>query len=219
MFTAFYFFILIVTCLVGPGIYFQKNIPGYLKFFPPFFLISLIDEFCEYWAAVKYNNNLFIYNFFWVFEICFFLFVIRQIVENVLAKKMIFLAGVIYPVLAVFSIVFITGLNVTPTVTLSFGAILIIISCCYYFFQLLRAPKVRRVWKEPAFWICAGLLFFYTCILPLVVANNVLGNQMQPVSDPKYDSIIIFIIRLYVSIQSIFYSTLIIACLCKIENL
>src|SRR5215467_13050378 len=109
MFIALYFFVLIISCLIGPAIYFQKNIPGYLKFFPPLFILTLIVEILEYWVAIKNNNNLLIYDSFWVFEISFFLFVIREIIEKAPIKRLIFWAAIIYPVLALFSILSIAG--------------------------------------------------------------------------------------------------------------
>ncbi len=214
MSSPYYFFILILGILIGLSLYFQKDVPIYLNFFPPLFLLTFIVEFIGYWTGQKNINNLPMFNFFTVFEICFFLSILRQIIGNKNVKKIILYCNLLYPLIAVANICLVSGLHAFHTVTYSLGTALIITFCLYYFYELFRAPRVGLI-RQPPFWICSGLLFFYTCSLPLAITTNML----TPYTDPRYDTIFIMMHRINMGLNCLYYSTFIIAFLCRIKNL
>ncbi len=215
MIAPFYFFILVLGILVGISVYFQKDVQGYLKFFSPFLIITLIVSFIGYSMGMKDINNLALYNFFSVFEFVFYLFVLRQIIINQRIKKIILCCGVLYPIIAITDICFVTGIHAYHTVTYGFGAILIVIFCLYHFYELFRTPRFGRLIQQPAFWICSGLLLFYAGTLPYFIAINIL----TPFANPHYDAILGMLNIINIVSNCLYYSTFVIAFLCKVKNL
>ncbi len=53
------------------------------------------------------------------------------------------------------------------TMTYCLGCLLIVIFCIYYFWELFQAPNSINLTRQPAFWICSGLLFYYACTFPI----------------------------------------------------
>jgi hypothetical protein len=161
----YYYFILlsfIVSLIVYPSI---KQ--SYLKFFPPFLFATLVIEYIGSYVGSLGKNNLIIYNFFAVVEICFYLYLISLIITNKKAKNIIRIAALLYSVFSVINIVFIQGIKGFPTISYSLGCLIIVAACIYYFLELFRLPKSIKLTKNPAFWICSGLMFFYCCGFPL----------------------------------------------------
>jgi hypothetical protein len=92
------------------------------------------------------------------------------------------------------------------TVTYSLGCLAVVSACFYYFFELFRLPKSVKLIRNPAFWICSGLLFFYCCGFPLYAFIS-LWNRVRWVIN-SFGSII--------TILNIFlYSLFTIALLCS----
>jgi hypothetical protein len=58
--------------------------------------------------------------------------------------------------------------------TYALGCLLTIFCCVYYFWELFQRPSSVNLGRQPAFWICSGLLFYYTCTFPLYGAINML---------------------------------------------
>jgi len=216
---ALYFFVLFIGALIGLTIYFQKNVPQYLKLFPALFLVTLIVEYTGYRIGLKGINNLALYNFFTIFYFCFLFLVLRLIIQRKRVKKIISYCSILFPLIAFYSNLFLTGLHVFPTVIYSIGAILITIFTCSYFYDLFKMPTKINLIRNPAFWICSGLLIFFTCSLPLLLTENLLANLTKPLADEQYYKIVNLTTYLNHGLNVIYYSTFIAAFLCKIENL
>jgi hypothetical protein len=54
-----------------------------------------------------------------------------------------------------------------PSISYSLGCLLTVGFCIYYFYELFHLPVYGNLLREPAFWICTGLMFFYICSFPL----------------------------------------------------
>ena len=160
----FIFFSLLTSLLVY---YSSKPIDNYLKLIPPFLLITLLVEILgSYLWSIK-KNNLTLYNFFSIFEFCFYLWIVSLIIQKKRVKKTIRIIIILYSISAIVNILFIQGMKTFHTVTYSLGCLLVVIFCIYYFLELFRRPKSEKLYLNPAFWICTALLFFYCCGFPL----------------------------------------------------
>ncbi|WP_133053943.1 hypothetical protein [Niastella yeongjuensis] len=107
-----------------------------------------------------------LFNTFTTFEIIFYLYIIRCCLYNLKIRKIILWVMTIYPVLVLINSAFFQ-VKTFHTSTYSFGCLLIVGACIYYFLELFQSTRSVNLLKEPAFWICSGLLFFYTCSFPL----------------------------------------------------
>ena len=72
-----------------------------------------------------------------------------------------------YPVIAFLNFFLIQKVAVFNTMTYSLGCLLIVTFCIYYFFELFQLPHSIILSKEPNFWICSGLLFYFSCTFPV----------------------------------------------------
>lgn len=161
--TVYFEFICLMFSLT---LYFRRGIPLYLKLFPPFLVITLVIEIVGWILKGKGVDTSLMYFLFIAFEFVLYLYMLYLIIRRTRAKKIILSMAFIYPVLALLSI-FIFEVNVFPSISYSIGCLLIVGVCIYYFFELFRYPSSTSLLREPAFWICTGLLFFYICSFPL----------------------------------------------------
>lgn len=161
--TVYFEFICLMFSLT---LYFRRGIPLYLKLFPPFLVITLVIEIVGWILKGEGVDTSLMYFLFIAFEFVLYLYMLYLIIRRTRAKKIILSMAFIYPVLALLSI-FIFEVNVFPSISYSIGCLLIVGVCIYYFFELFRYPSSTSLLREPAFWICTGLLFFYICSFPL----------------------------------------------------
>lgn len=147
-------------------IFFQKKAPLYLRLFPFFLLLTVVIEVSST-ELKKHLNVVLLYNFFTAFEFAFYLLVTMFIVKIPLAKKIILYTIGIYALMVVVNVFYIQ-VHHFHTITYSIGCLLIVGACIYYLFEIFQTPQAIKLWKEPAFWICTALLFYYCCTFPLV---------------------------------------------------
>ncbi|MDF2193608.1 hypothetical protein [Paraflavitalea sp. CAU 1676] len=161
-----YLYVEFISLLASLHLLFRKNTPFYLKLFSPYLLLTLIVEITS-WQMInnQVNSSDLIFPFS-AFEFEFYLFILYHIIQTPGIKKAVLYALVIYPLLAVFNIYYLQA-GVFPSFTYSLGCLLIVTICIYYFYELFHLPSSVNLLREPAFWICTGLLFFYICSLPL----------------------------------------------------
>ncbi len=56
--------------------------------------------------------------------------------------------------------------------TYSLGCLLIVAFCIFYVWELFQLKHSVNLLRQPAFWICSGLLFFYACTFPILALVN-----------------------------------------------
>ncbi len=156
----------------------KQSKPIYLQLFPFFLLISLIIDVVANYAIyiLKKKSNLFIYNPFTAFEFVFYIWLLRAIIRNKLVKNILIVLLVLYPIGAGINIYFFQGTHGFHSITYALGCLLIITFSTYYFYELFLIPEPVNLLFEPAFWICTGLLFFYSCTFPLFGLSNIVTS-------------------------------------------
>jgi hypothetical protein len=175
MFPNFYISSLLLSALAGIAVYFQKNSPLYLKLIPIFLFLAFAIEEIGLWLANRGVHTLMLYNIFSTWEFVFYLWVLRQIIRNPGIRSAIGQLLWIYPLLAFLNIFFVQKDNF-HTITYSIGVLLIVIICVYYFFELFRLEHSIKLVRQPSFWICSGLLFYYCCSYPFFAVANFWKN-------------------------------------------
>ncbi len=164
-----YIYVIAVCFLVSLTLFSKSNKGGlYLKLFPPFLFIVLVIEILTSYMASRGKNNVAIYNFFNVFEFWFYLWLLSLIITNKKVKKIVRITVLLYTVVFVINTFFVQDITTVQTITYSLGCLLIVSFCIYYFLELFILPKAVRLWNNPSFWVCFGLLFFYCCSFPLI---------------------------------------------------
>ncbi|WP_205509521.1 hypothetical protein [Longitalea arenae] len=170
------FLIIEVICfLASITLYFQASIPQYLKTFPPYMLITIAVEITGM-QFMKYKIDMsLLFTIFTAFEFEYYLLIIRYSIYKPKAKTAISWALAIYPLLVLINMLYIQP-GKFHTITYSLGCLLVVAACIYYFFEIFQSKHSVNLIKEPPFWICSGLLFFYCCTFPLIGLWNQLSG-------------------------------------------
>lgn len=158
---------------------------------------------------MKHIPNTLLSNLSTLIEIAFYLYVLREIVYAPRAKKVFQYFVIAYPLVALLD-VFIFQPGGFHTITYALGCLLIIICCAYYFLELFQRPSSVNLSRQPAFWICSGLLFYYTCTFPLYGAINLLKLFPRVILSNLLYILVLLNILLYLSFS--------IAFLCRLKT-
>lgn len=193
-----YIYFIAISFLFSLTVYIKSNrTPSYLLYFPPFLIITLTIEVIGILLSHRHQPNVWLYNFFTVFEFCFYLLLVSFVISNRKMKRVLRFTSLLYAVAASYNIIFIQRLTAFHTFTYSIGCLLIVAACVYYFFELFKMPQAIQLKSSPAFWICSGLLFFYCCGFPLYGMFNFLSGISNLIIKNFYAIIIILNIFLY----------------------
>jgi len=199
-----------IALLASITLFFQRNTPLYLRLFPLFLLLTLSIEIIGDILSFHHKSNLFLSNPLTVLAICFYLFLLHQIIRSPKVKKIILFLLCIYPAIAFFNIFFIQKMLVFHTMTYSFGCLLIVVVCIYYFFELFQLTYTTHLLSQPSFWICSGLLFYFACSFPLYGLNNLVTRtaSMETIRNLTY---------VFTLLDVFLYSSFTIAFLCRLR--
>lgn len=198
----------VVCFLASLTLFFQKSLSIYLKCFPFFLLLTIIVEIIGIVMFRQGKSNILLYNLFAVLTIDFYLFIIRSLIRSLVFRRVIFVTLIIYPILSVVNIAFFQ-IGAFHSITYSLGCLFIVAACIMYFFELFQLKYAINLLKEPAFWICSALLFFFTCTLPFFGMTNFLF-RVSPVIIQNLGAIMNII-------NFLLYSLFTIAFLCRLK--
>jgi hypothetical protein len=175
-----------VSFLLSLFLFFKKSIPVHLKGFSPFLLFSLFVEAVAAWMINRNISTTLLFNIESTIEVTFYLWVLFCLVSGKIAKRILFYLVVIYPTLSFIDIIFIQGKEDFHSISYAFGCLLIVFFSIIFFYQLFSKPKAITLTREPDFWICTGLLLFYSVTFPMFVFVNfmkdfppILANNVQ----------------------------------------
>jgi hypothetical protein len=199
----------VIALLASLTLYLQPTNSLYLKLFPFFLFIITILSFIIGYLFLKSKNNAILFNLYSTLEFCFYFFVFGQIIFNKKIKKIIYFILLAYPILEVYTIFSIHKIDVFTHLTYSLGCLLIVFFCIWYFFELFQLTHAVNLLKDPDFWICCGLFFYYACNFPIFSLLNFLKTPSN------------IIIKNISSISNLLdvclYSSFTIAFLCRIK--
>jgi len=167
------FFVGVMALLASLTIYRQDRSDLYLRLFPFFLFIVAICAGIISFLAYRRIPNLMLYNPLTIFQCCFYFFVLYRIIQNPVVKA---IAGYLvwtYPIVSALNILFVQKNNTFHSVTYSLGGLFLVALCIFYFFELFQRPQIVTLTRNPDFWICSGLLFYFSCSFPIYgMANN-----------------------------------------------
>lgn len=155
-----------VAFLVSLTVFFRPARERFLKYFSFFLLANWLMEIGVGLLALAHINTVLIGNIETMLVISFDLFIIREIIVRESAKKVLFYIVVFYPILALVNIFFVQP-GSFHTNSYGLGCLLIVGGCIYYFLELFQQSNFVVLGRQPAFWICSGLLFYYCCTFPI----------------------------------------------------
>lgn len=204
------YMVVISVCLLANIFYAAKYVtPVYVKAFIPFLLISLILEVFTTKMALKGSSTTDIYNLSTILEICFYLWVLSQLIENKMMRIGIIICQIIYTIISFIDIYTSRNLDRFHSITYSVGGLFIVFFTIVFFYQLFAKPKAIFLTKEPPFWICTGLLLFYSVTFPFFAFVNYMSSFPTIITNNLLYILIVLNVFLYLLFS--------IAFLCRIK--
>ncbi len=198
------------------SLYRKKTREIYLKIFPLFLLISFLVELAVYVMieigksnGKSYAPTYLLYNPFTTLEFVFYFFIIREIIKKKAAKNILLGLMVAYPIMVIINMLFFQGMHKFHSFTYSIGCLLIVGCCIYYFYELFLMPHSVNLLRQPPFWICTALLFFYAFTYPIYGLSSLMSGFSN--------HLIIIIGRILDSLNFLLYSFFSIAFLCRLR--
>jgi hypothetical protein len=82
--------------------------------------------------------------------------------------------------IAGFNIVLFQRIHTFHTITYSLGGLFVVALSVFYFFELFQRPQSVNLIRNPDFWICSGLLFYFSCSFPIYGMANTLTLTKMP---------------------------------------
>jgi len=118
-------------------------------------------------------------HFFTLIELCIFSDFFRKLIKSAFRGKIIkILTGlfVLFFILTIIKepLIFRDISYRTLNITYTIEAIILLIFCLLYYFELFKSPPVLVLLNEPSFWVSTGLFFFLSCTLPYSLLENYL---------------------------------------------
>jgi hypothetical protein len=198
-----------VAFLASLTIFFQPVAERYLKYFSFFLFVNLLMDIATDYTAYYGIDNIFLNNMDTILVISFELYLLREIVASRKAKKIFLFICLLYPIIAILNIFLVQRFRNFHTMTYSLGSLLIVTGCIYYFWELFQQKTSVDLIRQPPFWICSGLIFYYCCTFPLYGLTNFLNSL------PKV--IIQNLFTIYIVIDICLYLSFTIAFLCRLK--
>jgi hypothetical protein len=157
-----YFTSITVAFLTSLTAYSKYNKVTYLKYFPPFLLLTLLVEIAAYIIAVNYGNNQFLFNFFSIIGFTFYFLILFKGIKNRVVKKIILTVMILYFLFALGTIFYSQNLMMFNSFSFGIGTFFIILFCIYYFrWQFFETPLEVDINRDPLVFICLGLIVFH----------------------------------------------------------
>lgn len=207
---AVYIWLILISGIVSTLVYSGKGFSLYLKIFSFYLLVTFFIDFIGGWRSDNGLPTVMLYNIYTTIQFVFLFWMLHCIIKGRRIKKILIHGLWLYPLLVFFNKLFLQDGQQFHSITYSLGGFLIVMITIIYFFELFQSDEPVNLIREPSFWICSGLLFYYACTFPLYALINFL-------QDPS--NIIIKNLGSILAIVNILlYSSFIIAALCRIKT-
>ncbi len=176
----------IILMLISLSVFIQKSTPLYLKLFPLYFFLALIEDFVSGYLADRGRYNTGVVNSWGIVEFCFYFFVLRAFIVSIKMRRIILLVIFLYPIFAITNLVIQKKVGFNP-INFTVGSLITVSCCIFYFVELFQRADSPSLTRLPPFWITNAILFtivltfpFYSFVsfmtkLPNLIYNNIMA--------------------------------------------
>ncbi|MET0242185.1 MAG: hypothetical protein ABW174_01900, partial [Flavitalea sp.] len=149
----------------------NDQVQAYQKVFCVYLFVTVLVELVAAYLYTIRIASIPLYNYFGVLEFTFYFYMLYNLIETTRFRRIIKFIGFVYPVICILNIIE-APKDEFSSVTYAVGALLVAVMSMVYFYELFRSNKSVVLQREPAFWICSALLFFYCCTFPYYTLTN-----------------------------------------------
>ena len=141
-------------------------------------VLTGIIEYLGAWMSSNEVHNEWLYNVFFVIEFSFFVLAIFKEISNLFYKRIIAFFYFSYIILVIINIIFLQPITQFHIYTFTFGSFVMVITSSLFLYELVNNTE-DDFFREPFFWICTGLLFFYTGNFLLMSSLNYVNTNFK----------------------------------------
>lgn len=149
------------------------------KIFVYYFVLSVLIEIAASIVKNHLGNNLFILHIFVPIEFIFFAYLFYEYFESRRIKIYIYFAILLLISCAVVNVVF-NGFKEHNSLPRSLESIFLILLTLGYFYQYFRDNNEVFVYLQPMFWLCSGVLIYYSIdFFSFMLINQLLKQNFE----------------------------------------
>jgi hypothetical protein len=132
-----------------------------------------------------------------VLEYLIYIYLLQKFIKSQLVK--IYLRISLAIILPLWGFLWVSDMNVVRAISIFtlIESLIILGSCFYFFYELLKYPPLFQLNKEPAFWIVTGITFLFICLIPVYLGLLILGTieSVQAIDYIGYMIIIVLFLK------------------------
>ena len=156
-----------IAFLASLTVFFGRPAELYLKLFSCYLLLDCIIETVTNYNAFYHRNTVLLSSLSYMLSFCFYIYVLRSVIRRPKVKKILLYCLIAFPLIFIVNIFLVQKYVVFQSLNYCFDCLVIVAVCIYFFLELFQSRNYVNLVREPAFWICSGLLFFCTCSFPV----------------------------------------------------
>lgn len=130
------------------------------------------------YQALRYGNNLLLYNVYGFVWFGFHSYIFSQIIRQKLIKKLVLYTCCAFLLACMVYYIF-KGLHAWHGLIQAIGSMLLVVFCLIYIVELFTRPNMGPLLREPSFWICLATLYLYGGSSVLIGFNSYLSTASQ----------------------------------------
>ena len=165
--------------LVSLSVFVRKPVPLYLKLFPCYLILLLVENIVLEYTTPRGIHNTFISNICGIAEFLFYLYVIRSVIANTMFKKVIFYTTSAFVFFALINLFFIQKNDRFNPINFTLGTVLSVVFCLYYYLELFKKTENRTLSKLIGFWLVSGIFFNVVISFPMYVSISFMDNMSK----------------------------------------
>jgi hypothetical protein len=148
-----------------------------LKWIGGYILLCTASGFVSYILWRTSTNNLWVFPIQGMIELPLLYLALYKEINNTETKLPVFLLAILFVLLSIINSTFYRPYFSYNPYLQAMGSLLIIGYCIYYFVNLLREMKVKKLSAIPMFWIISSILFYYASSLFLYSMRDAIVDK------------------------------------------
>jgi hypothetical protein len=198
-----------IAFLASLTVFFGRPVELYLKLFSFYLLLDCIIETITNYNAFHRHNTLLLSSLNSILAFSFYIYVLRAVIRRPKAKRILLYCLIAFPLIFIINIFLVQKSQVFQSLNYCLDCLVIVAACIYYFLEVFQSKNYVNLVREPAFWICSGLLFFCACSFPVYGLINFINFEF---------SIIRIILSVFDFVNILLYLSFTIAFLCRLRT-
>lgn len=157
--------------------------PSYMKTFPIYTAVNVLAELT---AILCPSQKKITYSLFTLFELLYLTWFLTRLIQSGRKRRLIWRLTSLSLLLNTYTLIK-QGIDFTMAIALLQECVILIIPCLLYLREIFVLPPTLNLFREPAFWMVTGFLFYFTTLIPTLLFSGYFAHlKMQDLADATY---------------------------------